>query len=73
MSIEDDKRAAQTAFLSAENIQELYQQIVSEGHILARGESLTRQIADGQFPLPQIRQQDITRSVEQEQDVEPER
>ena len=40
MPTDDDKRAAQTAFMDAENIQALYQQIVSEGHISPEGESL---------------------------------
>jgi len=36
-------------------------------------ESLTRQIADDQFPSPETQQPEISRSVEQEQDIEPER
>ncbi len=66
---EDEKRAAQTAFLSAENIQDLYRQIVSEGHINAfeGGESLTRQIAEE--PTPEIDQPEIQPS--REIDIEP--
>ena len=49
MSDDNDKRAAQTAFLNAENIQELYQQILSEGHILMGGESITQHITQDLF------------------------
>ncbi len=44
MPTDNDKRAAQTAFLSAQNIKDLYQQIVSEGHISMGGKSLIQQI-----------------------------
>ena len=67
MSADSDKRAAQTAFLSAENIQELYQQIVSEGHILMGGESLTQHITQEIFP--EIDQPDMQREI----GLEPER
>jgi hypothetical protein len=66
MSADNDKRAAQTAFLNAENIKELYQQIVSEGHILM-GESLTQQIAEEIFP--EIDQPDMQHEI----GLEPER
>ena len=67
MSADNDKRAAQTAFTGAENIQELYRQIVSEGHVLMGGESLTQQITKSFFP--EIDQPDI----QQEIGLEPER
>ena len=67
MSIDNDKRATQTAFTGAENIQELYRQILSEGHILAGGESLTLQITQEIFP--EIGQPDIQREI----GLEPER
>ncbi len=67
MSSDNDKRTAQTAFMGAENIQELYQQILSEGLILAGGESLTQQIIQGIFP--EIDQPDIQREI----GLEPER
>lgn len=67
MSADDDKRAAQTAFLNAENIRELYQQIVAKGTI---GESLTLQITQERFPeIAPVVQPEIQR----EKDVEPER
>jgi hypothetical protein len=67
MSADNDKRAAQTAFTGAENIKELYQQILSEGHILVAGETLTQQIAQEIFP--EIDQPDIQREI----GLEPER
>ncbi len=80
---EETKLAGQTAFISRGNglqavhdsIGDLYRQIVSTGHIYPSrgGESLTRQIANGQFPGPKTQEPDVTRSVEQEQDIEPER
>jgi hypothetical protein len=67
MSADNDKRAAQTAFTGAENIQELYRQIVSEGHVLMGGESLTQQIAEEIFP--EIDQPDMQHEI----GLEPER
>jgi hypothetical protein len=67
MPADNDKHAAQTAFAGAENIQELYQQILSEGHILIGGESLTQQIAQEFFP--EIDQPDIQHEI----GLEPER
>ncbi len=52
-----------SAFLSAENIKELYQQILSEGHILMGGESMT------QYIFPEIEPPDISREI----GLEPER
>lgn len=80
---EETKRAGQTAFIRQEaELQAeqditgtLYQQILSKGHVYpVMGEdSVTRQIADGQYPEPRTQEPDVTRSVEQEQDIEPER
>jgi hypothetical protein len=67
MSADDDKRAAQTAFMDAENIKELYQQIVSKGHILMGGESITQRITQAIFP--EIEPPDIQREI----GLEPER
>lgn len=67
MPADNDKRAAQTAFTGAENIQELYRQILSEGYILAGGESLTQLITQETFP--EIDQPDIQREI----GLEPER
>ncbi|GAC1392939.1 MAG: hypothetical protein NVS4B11_24350 [Ktedonobacteraceae bacterium] len=80
---EETKRASQTAFISPEidlqaapdSISNLYQELLSKGHISpSRGEeSLTRQIAEGTIDSPETPQPEISRSVEQEQDIEPER
>jgi hypothetical protein len=80
---EETKRAGQTAFISQENglqdvhesIGDMYRQILSTGYIYpwAGAESLTRQIAEGNIELPEAQQPEISRSVEQEQDIEPER
>jgi hypothetical protein len=61
---EDEKRAAQTAFLSAENVSNFYQQIIRQGYF---GENLARQIMEE--PTPEIEQPEIQREV----DLEPER
>ena len=71
MSADSDKRAAQTAFLNAENIKELYQQILSEGHILMGGESITQHITQDIFP--EIEPPDIQPEIPREIDMEPER
>jgi riboflavin synthase alpha subunit len=67
MPADDDKRAAQTAFLDAENIQAFYRQIISKGYIEVEGESLTQQVT--QDRLPEMKQPEI----EQEIGLEPER
>ena len=63
----DLRRMTQTAFLNAENIKELYQQIVSEGHILMGGESMTQHIMQDIFP--EIEPPDVQREI----GLEPER
>lgn len=58
---EDEKHAAQTAFLSAENVSNFYQQIIEQGYL---GENLTRQIAEDISPevkQPEIDQPEIQR------------
>lgn len=67
MPADDDKRAAQTAFMDADTIKAFYRQIVSGGSIVAEGESLTQQIAHDLFP--EIAQPDMQREI----DLEPER
>ena len=67
MLADDDKRAAQMAFMNVDNIQIFYRQIVSEGSIVAGGESLTQQIAHD--ILPEIDQPDVQREI----GLEPER
>jgi hypothetical protein len=61
---EDEKRAAQTAFLSAENVSNFYQQIIRQGYF---GENLTRQIAEE--ISPEVKQPEIEREI----GLEPER
>lgn len=63
----EDKHAAQIAFTDTENIKELYQQILSQGHI---GENLTLQITQDVFP---DREPDIQPEIHRETDIEPER
>ncbi len=80
---EEMKRVDQTAFISRgdglqavhDSIGDLYRQIVSTGHIYPSrgGESLTRQIAEGTLEPTEAQQPEISRSVEQERDIEPER
>ena len=67
MPADNDKHAAQTAFLDAENIKAFYRQIVSEGFISPEGESLTQQIAHDIFP--EIELPDVQREI----GLEPER
>jgi hypothetical protein len=58
---EDEKHAAQTAFLSAENVSHFYEQIIRQGYF---GENLTRQIAEETTPevkQPEIEQPEIQR------------
>ena len=61
---EDEKYAAQTAFLSAENVRNFYQQIIRQGYF---GENLTRQITEE--ITPEVKQPEIHR----ETDIELER
>ncbi len=67
MPASEDKRAAQIAFLDADNIKALYQQIQMGGTIITGGENLTQQIAHD--ILPEIEQTDVQREV----GLEPER
>jgi len=59
---EEMKRAGQTAFLSAENVRDFYQQIIAMGVI---GE-ITQQITQEIFP-------DKEREIQREIGLEPER
>jgi hypothetical protein len=59
MSADNDKRAAQTAFLSAENVRDFYRQIIEQGYF---GENLTRQITEE--PIPEIEQPEIEREID---------
>lgn len=61
---EQEKRAAQTAFLSAENVRDIYRQVTEQGYF---GKNLTRQITEE--PTPEI----DTPEIEPEVDVELER
>ena len=75
-SWEEIKRAGQTAFSfnnPHESVSSLYQQILSTGHVPSLDENLTQQIAGGHFPEPEAAPSEITRTIEPEQDVEPER
>jgi hypothetical protein len=67
MPADNDKRAAQLAFMDAENVKALYERLQMEGTVIAGEQSLTQQIA--QDIVPEIQQPEI----EQEIGLEPER
>lgn len=67
MAADEDKRAAQLAFLAAENVRAFYQQIISKGYFETERERLTQQIAQERFP--EIEQP----SRQREMGLEPER
>jgi len=50
MPADDDKRAAQLAFLAAENVNAFYQQVISKGYIETGKENLTQQITHEILP-----------------------
>ncbi len=67
MPADDDKRAAQLAFLSVENVRLFYQQVIAKGYLEADKDSLTQQITQDIYP--EIEQPDMQR----EMGLEPER